>query len=221
MLGGQSSGHCLKCERSNPCPLPVCWVHKLRSVLEEERERRVWTMSVSLFRTLLVLWHTCTHCLACGLSNDVSVRSWVLKDCLLICTVHLASQQAFLASYFSECIEYKVACMIQVLLTSELLHTYTPSHTLLSFYDTCTLKIQQCKRKTCGFCTFSWTLHLGFTPTWPYNLLKPTKKNPFLTELPSQLMPIPSFCWVMFICLDQCKGCVDDLNSLCCWYFLL
>lgn len=103
----------------------ACLLSAQRSVLEGGRERGVWTMSVFLFCTLLVLWLAClnwgfshTHRLACGLSNDVSVRSWVLKDCLLICTVHLASQQTFLASYFSECIEYKVACMIQVLLTS-------------------------------------------------------------------------------------------------------
>ena len=153
----------------------ACLLSAQRSVLEGGRERGVWTMSVFLFCTLLVLWLAClnwgfshTHRLACGLSNDVSVRSWVLKDCLLICTVHLASQQTFLASYFSECIEYKVACMIQVLLTSWNCYISTPSHTLLSFSDTRTLKIQQCKCKTHGFRTYLlllWTPQLEFSPT--------------------------------------------------------
>ena len=38
---------------------------------------------------------------------------------------------------------------------SELLHVYTLSHTLCSSSDTLTLKIQQYKHKTHGFCTFS------------------------------------------------------------------
>ena len=38
---------------------------------------------------------------------------------------------------------------------SELLHVYTPPRTLLSSSDTCMLEIQQYKRKTHGFCTFS------------------------------------------------------------------
>ena len=38
---------------------------------------------------------------------------------------------------------------------SELLHVYTPSHTLCSSSDTRMLEIQQYKRKTHGFRTFS------------------------------------------------------------------
>ena len=38
---------------------------------------------------------------------------------------------------------------------SELLHVYTPSRTLRSSSDTCMLEIQQYKRKTRGFRTFS------------------------------------------------------------------
>ena len=38
---------------------------------------------------------------------------------------------------------------------SELLHVYTPSHTLRSSSDTRMLEIQQYKRKTHGFYTFS------------------------------------------------------------------
>ena len=45
--------------------------------------------------------------------------------------------------------------MVPVLLTSELLHVYTPSRTLRSSSDTRMLKIQQYKRKTHGFRTFS------------------------------------------------------------------
>ena len=49
---------------------------------------------------------------------------------------------------------------------SELLHVYTPSHTLHSYSDTRMLEIQQYKRKTHGF-RMLWTLHLKFTPTRP------------------------------------------------------
>ena len=45
--------------------------------------------------------------------------------------------------------------VVLVLLTSELLHVYTPSHTLCSSSDTRMLEIQQYKRKTHGFHTFS------------------------------------------------------------------
>ena len=61
-----------------------------------------------------------------------------------------------------ERIKYKVACMCFSTINgsgpayfSELLHVYTPSHTLRSFSDTCMLKIQQYKCNTHGFCTFS------------------------------------------------------------------
>ena len=62
----------------------------------------------------------------------------------------------------SECFKYKVACMCFSAINasgpaylSELLHVYTPSHTLCSSSDTCMLEIQQYKCKTHGFCTFS------------------------------------------------------------------
>ena len=51
------------------------------------------------------------------------------------------------------------ASMLQmdpVLLTSELLHIYTSSHTLRSSSDSRILKIQQYKRKTHGFRTFTF-----------------------------------------------------------------
>ena len=61
----------------------------------------------------------------------------------------------------SEHIKYKVACICFSAINgsgpaylSELLHVYTPSRALRSS-DTRMLKIQQCKRKTHGFCTFS------------------------------------------------------------------
>ena len=60
------------------------------------------------------------------------------------------------------CIKYKVACMCFGAINgsgpaylSELLHVYTPSRTLRSSSDTRMLEIQQYKRKTHGFRTFS------------------------------------------------------------------
>ena len=62
----------------------------------------------------------------------------------------------------SEYIKYKVVCMCFSAINgsgpaylSELLHVYTPSHTLCSSSDTRMLEIQQYKRKTPGFRTFS------------------------------------------------------------------
>ena len=59
-------------------------------------------------------------------------------------------------------IKYKVACMCFSAINgscpvylSELLHDYTPSRTLRSSSDTSMLEIQQYKRKTHGFLTFS------------------------------------------------------------------
>ena len=62
----------------------------------------------------------------------------------------------------SEHIKYKVACMCFSAINgscppylSVQLHVYTPSHTLRSSSDTRMLKIQQYRRKTHGFRTFS------------------------------------------------------------------
>ena len=62
---------------------------------------------------------------------------------------------------FSERIKYKVACMCFSAINgfspaylSELLHVYTPSHTLRSSSDTRMLEIQQYKPKTHGYRTF-------------------------------------------------------------------
>ena len=68
----------------------------------------------------------------------------------------------------SERIKYKVACMCFSAINgsgpaylSELLHVYTPSRTLRSSSDTRMLEIQQYKRKTHGFRTFScFGLHI-------------------------------------------------------------
>ena len=63
----------------------------------------------------------------------------------------------------SERIKYKVACMCFHAINgssptyiSELLHIYTPSPTLRSSSDSRMLKIQQYKRKTHGFRTFTY-----------------------------------------------------------------
>ena len=68
----------------------------------------------------------------------------------------------------SERIKYKVACMCFSAINgsgpaylSELLHVYTPSRTLRSSSNTRMLEIQQYKRKTHGFRTFScFGLHI-------------------------------------------------------------
>ena len=72
----------------------------------------------------------------------------------------------FVVSYWcipvSERIKYKTACMCYNAITgsassypSELLHLYSPSHSLRSSSDTRMLKIQHFNHKTHGFCTFS------------------------------------------------------------------
>ena len=88
----------------------------------------------------------------------------------------------------SERIKYKVACMCSSAINgsgpaylSELLHVYTPSRTLRSSSDTRMLEIQQYKRKTHGFRTFScfgpyiWNSHSRKTldTAQPCHLLKP------------------------------------------------
>ena len=61
----------------------------------------------------------------------------------------------------SERVKYEVACTCFNAINgfgpayrSELLHVYTPSHTLCSSSDTRMLKIQQYKHKSHGFCAF-------------------------------------------------------------------
>ena len=63
----------------------------------------------------------------------------------------------------SECIKYKVACMCFHAVNgssptyhSVLLHVYTLSRTLRYSSDSSVLKIQQYKRKTCGFHTVTY-----------------------------------------------------------------
>ena len=88
----------------------------------------------------------------------------------------------------SERIKYKVACMCFSAINgsgpaylSELLHAYTPSRTLRSSSDTRMLEIQQYKRKTHGFRTFSFSLdptfgihsHKTLDTAQPCHLLKP------------------------------------------------
>ena len=80
---------------------------------------------------------------------------WVIKA--------TAAARAALPIPISVCsIKYKVACMCFSAINgsgpvylSELLHVYTPSRTVRSSSDTRMLEIQQHKRKTHGFRTFS------------------------------------------------------------------
>ena len=80
----------------------------------------------------------------------------------VITTQHLSGLEKLHWLPISERIKYKVACMCFSAINgcgpaylSELLHVYTPSRTLRSSSDTRMLEIQQCKRKTHGFRTFS------------------------------------------------------------------
>ena len=81
---------------------------------------------------------------------------------VLLATRHHHSTPLLHWRPISECIKYKVACMCFCAINgsgpaylSELLHVYTPSRTLRSSSDTRKLEIQQYKRKTHGFRTFS------------------------------------------------------------------
>ena len=118
----------------------------------------------------------------------------------------------------SERIKYKVACMCFGAKNgsgpahlSELLHVYTPSHTLRSSSDIRMLKIQQYKLKTYGFRTFSC-----FGPhIWnslPQDLrhcstllsFKTKLSLPLLTVFSSQLISVPSFCYSHCVCVCVC-----------------
>ena len=84
-------------------------------------------------------------------------------------------------------IKYKVACMCFNAINgsgpaylSELLHVYTPSHSLRSSSDTRMLKIQQYKRKTRGFLlslaldpAFGIHSHKTLDTAQPCHVLKP------------------------------------------------
>ena len=105
------------------------WVHL---ILSSNLSRKFRTLLQDLFS-----WHTVT---------TTQHLSWKKVHWLLI----------------SERIKYKVACMCFNAIggsgpayLSELLHVCTPSRTLRSSSDTRMLEIQQCKRKTHGFRTFS------------------------------------------------------------------
>ena len=102
------------------------WVHL---ILSSNLCRKFWTLLQDLFS-----WHPVT---------TTQHLSWKKMHWLPI----------------SERIKYKVACMCfsgsGSAYLSELLHVYTPSRTLRSSSVTRMLKIQQYKRKTQGFRTFS------------------------------------------------------------------
>jgi len=68
---------------------------------------------------------------------------------------------------------------------SELLHLYSPSHSLRSLSDTCMLKIQCFNRKTHGFHTFS---HFG--PHIWNNLPQDIRHSATLSSFKSQLISL-------------------------------
>ena len=100
------------------------------------------------------------NCLLMGTPNSPENSELCCKTCSLGTPSPLLEKLHWLP--ISECIEYKVACMCFSTINgsgpaylSELLHVYTPSRTLCSSSDTHMLEIQQHKRKTHGFRTFS------------------------------------------------------------------
>ena len=88
----------------------------------------------------------------------------------------------------SERVKYKVACMCFSAINgsgpaylSELLHVYTPSRTLRSSSDIRMLEIQQYKRKTHGFRTFScFGPHIWNSLPQDLRLAQPQKLKTFL-----------------------------------------
>ena len=79
-----------------------------------------------------------------------------------VTTTHYLSWKNYTGFPCQNVLKYKVACICSSAINvsgaayiPELLHIYIPSRTLRSFSDTHTLKIQQYKRKTHGFRTFS------------------------------------------------------------------
>ena len=104
---------------------------------------------------------------------------------------------------------------------SELLHLYTPSRTLRSSSDTRMLEIQQYKRKTHGFHTFScfgphiWnSLPQDLDTAQPRHLLKPKWKPssshsiPILTNISTQFL-LQSVYVCVYVCVCVCvRACV-------------
>ena len=104
-------------------------------------------------------------CLRIGRSvNEKKIQNFTARLVLLIPRRHHSTPLLEKLHWLpiSERIKYKVACMCFSAISgsgpaylSELLHVYTPSRTLRSSSDTHMLEIQQYKRKTRGFRTFS------------------------------------------------------------------
>ena len=111
----------------------------------------------------------CCNCLLMGTPNSViqplqKIQNFAARLVLLAPRHHHATPLLEKLHWLpiSERIKYKVACMCFGAINgsgpaylSELLHVYTPSRTLRSSSDTRMLEIQQYKRKTHGFHTFS------------------------------------------------------------------
>ena len=109
------------------------------------------------------------NCLLMGIPNSVTqplqkIQNFAARLVLLAPRHHHATPLLEKLHWLpiSERIKYKVACMCFSAINgsgpaylSELLHVYTPSRTLRSSSDTRMLEIQQYKRKTHGFRTFS------------------------------------------------------------------
>ena len=123
----------------------------------------------TLVTSYILSWLDYCNCLLVGTPNSViqplqKIQSFAARLVLLAPRHHHSTSLLEKLHWLptSECIKYKVACMCFSAISgsgpaylSELLHVYTPSHTLHSSSDTHMLEIQQYKCKTHGFHTFS------------------------------------------------------------------
>ena len=105
---------------------------------------------------------------------------------------------------------------------SELLHIYSPSHSLRSLSDTCMLKIQHFNRKTHGFHTFS---HFG--PHIWNNLPQDIRHSATLSSFESQLISLlrifplnhivlHSYQSVQCACVCMCAGMHAHIHACVC-----
>ena len=124
----------------------------------------------TLFTSYILSCLDYCNCLLMGTPNSViqplqKIQNFAARLVLLVPHHHLSPPLLEKLHWLpiSEHIKYKAACMCFSAINgsgpaylSELLHVYTPSHTLCSPSDTRMLEIQQYKRKIHGFHTFSY-----------------------------------------------------------------
>ena len=116
----------------------------------------------TLVTSYILSWLDYCNCLLMGTPNSViqplqKILNFAARLVLLAPHHHHATPLLKKLHWLpiSECIKYKVACMCFSAINGSGLQDYTPSRTLRSSSDTHMLEIQQYKRKTHGFRTFS------------------------------------------------------------------